>query len=119
MKRNKYNATRTEYNGRVYASKAEAAYAADLDLMLAAGAIREWWPQPAFPLPGGVRYVADFAVIRDNGTPCEIIDVKGVSTAAFRIKFKQAAELYPGLVFRAVQRRGKRWVQLDARNGDE
>lgn len=86
--RNKYRAIRTEYGGVVYASKAEADYAHQLDMLKRGGAIFGWTGQPRFRLgcPENV-YVADFVVFfRDH--PAHIVDVKGMATTKFRRDMK-------------------------------
>jgi hypothetical protein len=92
--RAKYNNRRTEYRGRMYASKREAAFAAQLDaLMKARGKDRvaAWSAQPRFPLVvNGVKvctYVADFLVSYADGRT-EVIDVKGQILPIFRLKMK-------------------------------
>lgn len=77
--RNKFGAVRTEYNGRSYASKAEAAHAAHLDRCQAL-----WKPQPRFHLgcPENT-YVADFAILDSNDNMIEVHEVKGRRTAKF------------------------------------
>lgn len=58
-KPNKYGARRTPYNGRMYDSKAEATYAARLDLMVKAGEISGWSPQVTVRvvlLPTGIEW---------------------------------------------------------------
>lgn len=83
-RRSKYRAVRTVYNGRSYASKAEARRAHELDLLLKAGVILEWVPQPRFHLgcPENT-YVADFDVVAADGGRW-VEDVKGCETAKFR-----------------------------------
>lgn len=82
-RRSKYRAIPTEYNGVRYASKSEAARAAQLDLECQGSNIRSWWiGQPVFRL--GVAenvYRADFLVVRGMDVWAE--DVKGVRTAKF------------------------------------
>lgn len=62
-------ARRTSYNGRVYASGAEAARAVDLDILLRLGEILSWEAQPLVIIlwPGTdqvlLRYRADFRVM--------------------------------------------------------
>ncbi len=82
--RSKYNAKRTEYNGVGYASKAEAARAQELDLLLKAGEIRDWIGQPTVRLgiPENV-YKPDFHVTPLQGYPW-YEDVKGMETPKFR-----------------------------------
>lgn len=83
MSRSKYNNVRTEYNGVMYASKAEALRAYELDLMVKADRIAWWIGQPRFRLgcPENV-YVADSLVIGYGELWVE--DVKGRETAKFR-----------------------------------
>jgi hypothetical protein len=79
----KYRNVPTEYGGRKYASKAEAARAAELDLLLRAGQIRAWQPQVLFRLGSDENcYRPDFLVWHlDGSTHAE--DVKGKSTPKF------------------------------------
>lgn len=78
-RRNKYGAVRTSYNGRSYASKAEAHHAYLLDLHKI-----KWTPQPRFHLgcPENT-YVADFAILDDDDNLAEVHEVKGRRTAKF------------------------------------
>jgi predicted Ser/Thr protein kinase len=92
--RHKFNAKRTEYNGRKYASKAEARYAQKLDGMKATGEVLFYLPQVAMPIPGYSRYVCDFLVFYANGE-CAFIDVKGMVTPMFTLKKKLVEEAYP------------------------
>ena len=86
--RNKYGAVRTEYNGVTYASKAEAARAAALDLLKAGGEVVSIERQPRYALgcPENV-YVADF-LVRDRHGKVWTEDVKGVETSKFRRDMK-------------------------------
>ena len=90
----KYRNKRTKQNGRVYASQAEADRATELALMLKAEEIRGYFEQVPFNLPGGVKYVADFVVLDNNGT-WHVEDVKSPVTeknAVYRLKRKQMRE---------------------------
>lgn len=94
----KYGAVRTEYAGRVYASKAEARRAVELEASRLAGLIDSLEEQVAFPLVvQGVKvgtYVCDFQY-REVATGRLVVeDVKGVKTAAYRIKKKLVRALY-------------------------
>lgn len=82
-KPSKYRAVKTEYNGVLYDSKAEAAYAEHLDLLARAGGIAWWIRQPTFRLgcPENV-YKPDFLVVTDAGV--YVVDVKGVETSKFK-----------------------------------
>ena len=105
----KYNAKRTEYAGRVYASRAEADYARLLD---ESADVIGWLPQVALPLPGGVRYVVDFLVWTRDGRS-HAAEVKGVATAAWKIKIRQAREIYPWLPIVVVRRKGNAFVNAE------
>lgn len=94
MARHKYNAVRTDYNGRNYGSKLEAAYAVRLDQRVAAGEVVFYLWQVPFHLPGGVRYVVDFQEFHADGT-VHFIDVKGMVTPTFTMKKKMVEDLYP------------------------
>lgn len=87
----KYGAKRTEYNGRWYASKREAARAKELDLLIKAGEVVAWTPQPMYPLIVNKQkigiYIADFRVHWKDGR-CTVEDVKGMATPVYRLKKK-------------------------------
>lgn len=96
-KPSKYRNHKTAYRStqgfeRVYDSKREARYAADLDLLLAQKLILWWLPQVRMPLPGGVVYVVDFQVCEQ--ATISFIDVKGKDTQASINKRKQVKALY-------------------------
>ena len=81
---NKFGARRTVYNGVLYASKAEALFAQQLDALVNAGEIRFWVGQPLFRLGCAENtYRPDFLVIASGGEAWAA-DVKGVETPAFR-----------------------------------
>lgn len=82
MRRPKYGNKRTEYNGRTYASKAEANRAMDLDALLAAGEIDGWKAQPRVELEPGIRCRPDFEVW---GKTHWFEDVKGAETERFKL----------------------------------
>lgn len=91
MRRNKYNAQPTVYNGVRYDSKAEAKYAESLDLLLENGDI-DWWLRQvtiALGVPEN-KYRVDFVVrcsMNRSGhddVGVWAVDVKGVETATFR-----------------------------------
>ena len=89
-RRSKHGAIATEYNGRTYASKAEAQRAMVLDDLLFVKRIREWWPQPKYRLGNNVCiYIGDFLVIDDAGRHWTE-DVKGRELP----KFKRDAKLW-------------------------
>jgi len=102
----KYRNIPTVVDGLRFASKAESRRYQELCLLqrareanergvavYTANSVRWFIRQPSFDLPGGVRYIADFLVIWDDGhVTCE--DVKGVETAVFKIKKKLFEEKY-------------------------
>jgi hypothetical protein len=90
----KYRNVRTEYDGRLYDSKAEAARARELDLLKEAGGIRHWEPQPKFRLGPDFTYRPDFIVWHNDGTT-EVEDVKGTETPTFRKTRKLWAKYGP------------------------
>lgn len=103
----KYHAKPTVYKGRMYDSKAEAEYAAGLDMDRD---IAWWLRQVSFDLGEDTRYRADFLVADESsmlgsGTDIYAVDVKGVETAAFR-KIKKLWRKY-GPVPLHVVKRGK------------
>jgi hypothetical protein len=108
--RHKFNAKRTERNGRTYASKAEANYAASLELRKRAGEVLFWLEQVPMKLIGktsprktkrgtnkngsDIKYVVDFVVF-ETGGDVRFVDVKGVDTDMSRLKRAQVEALYP------------------------
>ena len=94
-KKNKYNATSTEYGGQVYHSKAEAGYARDLYLRKNATnpeeRVKSWDRQKKIALKAyGITicyYYVDFVVYYENGVK-EYVEVKGFRTSTFNNKWK-------------------------------
>lgn len=103
-KGSKYGNETKRYNGRVYHSKREAAYAQDLDLLKKAGEIKDWTAQ--FKLSMDVNnhhicnYYVDFYII-DKFDEEQIHEVKGHETSEWKIKWKLCAALY-GKKYRMV-----------------
>jgi hypothetical protein len=97
----KYHAIKTEYNGRTYDSKKEAAHAATLDMMRLATdeklRVRGVQPQVRFDLTVKGKkigvYIADFVVVFADGHS-EIQDVKGVLTPLYKWKKKHFEAQY-------------------------
>lgn len=94
---NKYGAKKTEYNGVLYDSKREAAYAHELDLRLKAHDINGWIRQVPFPLDVNgqliAKYVMDFVVYHKDGT-VELVEVKGFETPVYKLKVKLLKAIY-------------------------
>lgn len=104
--RSKYNAKKTTIDGITFDSKKEAAYYRGLLLRGKAGEIKEFKNQVRFELipkfrKNGVthraaHYVADFVVEYSDGRT-EVIDVKGMRTALYKLKRKMFEFRYPNL----------------------
>lgn len=99
---------------RKYKSKDEAAYAAELDAMVANG-ILAWWAYEPFSMDiasscgKSARYSPDFMLVFgpfDGRVAIEFVEVKGFLREAARIRFLAAAERYWMFRFRMV-RKGK------------
>lgn len=97
-RRNKYNATKTVYNGIKYDSKKEAAYAKELDLLLNYGEVLEIERQVPFVITINEKkictYKLDFKVTYADRI--EYVDVKGFKTSIYRLK-KKMVEAYYGI----------------------
>jgi hypothetical protein len=119
MRRNKFNAKPTVYNGVRYASKAEAAHAARLDLLKSAKGrerVVEWEAQWPFELwawgvgevgRGGVSsiiaiYKADFRVRYADGH-IEVHEVKGYETPLWKLKRKIFEANYPHITLKVIK----------------
>jgi hypothetical protein len=100
VRAHKYGAVGT--NG--YASKAEAAYAAELKLRRMCGQIHDVQRPEPIHLTAGIKYQPDFSFTEDGRTV--FIDVKGVETPVFRLKARLWVVYGPGLL-RVVVRNGK------------
>jgi hypothetical protein len=84
-KPNKYKAVRTELDGIMFDSKAEAAHYGQLLILKQAGEVVAIELQPEFVFASGIKYRADFRVTYADGR-VEVQDVKGVKTDVYRIK---------------------------------
>jgi len=89
----KYRYRKTEVDGFTFDSIKEANYYVTLKRLKAAGEVVLFLRQVPFHLPGGVKYVADFMVFHASGE-VEIVDVKGVKTAEYKIKKKMVEHHY-------------------------
>lgn len=90
----KFHAQPTEVDGIRFQSKKEARYYGQLLLAKKAGELLFVLRQVPFHLPGGVRYVCDFAEFWKNGE-VRFVDVKGFKTAQYVSKKKMLEALYP------------------------
>jgi hypothetical protein len=98
----KYHNVRCELDSITFDSKAERNYYIELQLMKHAKLIKWFNRQPSFLLTGGIRYRPDFIVCDSAGKIC-VVDVKGMATAAFKMKQKMWSELYPDIELRVVK----------------
>lgn len=108
---NKFNAVRTQVDGIWFDSKAEADRYSSLKLLERARVISGLGLQPVFALMGPkgkpvAAYRADFCFFENGRRVVE--DVKGVMTAAFRLKAKMFLQQYPDHELRLVDGAGKR-----------
>jgi len=98
-KQNRYGnvAQSTVYNGVSYHSKKEAAYAAELDLLVRAKEIKSWDRQVRISLDVNgfhiCNYIIDFVVHHNDGTE-EYVEVKGFQTEVWRLKWRLFEALY-------------------------
>lgn len=89
----KYGATRTEYGGRMFDSKLEAAVAKRL--------IEGGYPiagiefQAPFTFACGAVYKADFLVTMSNDFDRVVVEAKGLETDVWRLKEKLFRHEYP------------------------
>lgn len=89
--RRKYGNRKTQMDGRTFDSQHEADVYARLALETKAGEHFAVFCQVAFPLPGGVKYVADFVTLEPDGT-FTVYDAKSAATArdkVYRLKKRQ------------------------------
>lgn len=102
QKPSKYHSIKTMVDGIVFDSKAEAWRYDELKLLLHCGEIRSFGCQPSFVIGTGIRYRPDFIVCDKDGR-IWVEDVKGVETAAFKIKKKMFKEKYPYLELKIIR----------------
>jgi hypothetical protein len=120
---NKYRAERAEFDGTVYASKAEAAYAMRLAALGLGGEVLAWSHTvvPRLVLLDApkaadrVTYRPDFYVYYADGR-MEYVEVKGVETRDWRIRLKlYKANGPPGIPLRIVYGDGREVVIVSRR----
>ncbi len=96
----KFGAKRARYGNYVYHSRKEARYAAELDLRVKAGELKGWLRQVPIRLEVNGKhvcnYLIDFVEIAMDGTET-YVEVKGLPTPEFRLKWKLFEILYPDL----------------------
>ena len=117
----KYHSVKARVGDRIFDSKAERDYYLLVLLpLLQNGEIAtvKFQPryelQPKFTKNGkhyrAITYVADFEVLYKDGSK-EIIDVKGMETAVFKLKRKLFEFKYPKLSLKIVRKRGSRFFE--------
>lgn len=110
MNFNKYHATKTEVDGIVFHSKAEANRYCELKLLEKAGEIKDLTLQPKFELQSkfkdksgtnqrAITYKADFQYYDKKYDSIVIEDVKGFKTKEYELKKKMFLMRYPEYVF--------------------
>lgn len=108
--RNKFGVSERDkrtYNGVVYASKAEATYAAQLDLMVRAKKIHGWARQVPMTLTVngahiGTHYI-DFAIQETPDGPIKYVEIKGYETPDYKLKKKLLLALYPHINYEVIR----------------
>lgn len=97
MRKNKYGNIKVVVDNITFDSKKEVSFYKELKLRKAIGDIIDFALKPKFELMAGftnyngtkvrsINYIADFVIYHDGKT--EIVDVKGVKTEVFNIKWK-------------------------------
>ena len=110
--KSKYNNRKIELDGYIFDSIAESRRYAELKLLERAGIISDlkvhtvYLLQKSFRTPEGkavraIKYECDFDYIENGITVVE--DVKGVETAAFKLKHKMFLKMYPDIRFEIVK----------------
>lgn len=94
-KGNKYGAVKTEVDGIVFDSKAEASAYGILKIEQMAGRCYLICLQPVFKFPDGTKYIGDFLVLWEDERGLQCIDVKGHTPASFVIKARLMKHHYP------------------------
>jgi hypothetical protein len=103
----KYSAKRTEVDGIMFPSKAEAARYCQLMELVRRGEIKNLKFQPVFKFACGVKYVADFSYESKGQKIIE--DVKGQETSVFKLKRRMLKHEFGVDVVT---------VKMDSRNAD-
>lgn len=109
-KKNKYGASKIDFNGHRYSSKLEASVAQDLEFQRVSGLLIDVQRQVKIPLVvSGVLicvYYCDFRTVDKNGQ-VTYIEAKGFETPAWKIKKKLFLalldEIAPGANFQIIK----------------
>ena len=106
------------YNGVLYASKAEAIRAQELDLLIRSGDVKFWIGQPLFRLGCAENtYRPDFLVVPfvnfddvfGDSNAVWVEDVKGFETQSFK-RHKRLWKAYGPCELRVLKRKGSGWT---------
>ncbi len=89
----KYRAKPTEVDGIKFPSRKEARYFQNLLLARRSGELLFFMRQVPFYLPGGVRYICDFAELWRSGE-ARFVDCKGYKTPLYIVKKKIVEAIY-------------------------
>lgn len=92
--RHKFGAVSCERDQKKFPSKLERRYYDQLKIRQASGEVLFFLRQIPFDLPGGVKYVCDFAVFLADGEVA-FVDTKGRDTTLSAAKRKMVEDLYP------------------------
>lgn len=101
--RSKYGNRKTTRGGEQFDSEHEARVYDEILLRLRAGEMRGFCRQQSFPLPGGVKYIADFVILNNDQT-YTVVDAKSEATRkdkVYCLKKRQMRECY-GIVIQEV-----------------
>ena len=123
---NKFKNKKTKIDGILFDSEMESHYYLYLKDLKEKGIVVDFELQPIYILQEGfirngkkirpITYKADFRVVYIDGYE-EVIDVKGVITAEFKLKRKMLFYKYRDINFKCVQERGrepnKYWVEIE------
>ena len=123
---NKFKNKKTKIDGILFDSEMESHYYLYLKDLKEKGIVVDFELQPIYILQEGfirngkkirpITYKADFRVVYIDGYE-EVIDVKGVITAEFKLKRKMLFYKYRDINFKCVQERGRKpnkyWVEIE------
>jgi len=110
VRRHKYDAQRTVFDGVSYDSKAEATRARELNLLEAAGEIGRWKRQVPVELVKGFSCRVDFLVFSTDNTSEHFEDVKGMETQRSR-DIKRLWAVHGPLPLVILKRKGTGWTR--------
>ena len=124
---NKYNARKSEQDGYVFDSKVENEYYNVLLDRIRRGEIRELEVHPKFPFVINgeplrshknrpITYTADFKFWEKQGVnnfvhwQAVVVDVKGMETDVWRVKWALVKALHPPTIFRIIKKVKGEWI---------